>query len=391
MWQKRDGSWRNIFFSPKQDEAFLLLVPILYNPPFTAVQIQDHHVHFPECLPVKNFAHQRYIFILVPALLVCIAGCASTPHSADTASTPEVSSTDEQIFVGDTVEMNYNPNVIMKRAESFFEKESYAEAIVEYKHFLDLHRNHVLAPYAQYKIGVSHFKQYRTVDRDPDPLNQSIQHFEKLVQDFPESRYEAEAKNTILICREQLAQRHLMVGHFYLRRGSYLAAAHRFEKVVNEFPELESAGDAMFHLAKTYQNLGIEEWTHEWLITLITTHPENPYRSDGQKLLAQLQKDNPTLLASLQSVPSKEKNSSLEAVSADAISPDQESPLYSYAGILPSTPAASPLNLAVGPESSPSNTACPIGTWCDSTPTAVTSSPVLISETAKSCKTGEWC
>ena len=75
------------------------------------------------------------------------------------------SSTDEQIFVGDSIEMNYDPNVIMKRAESFFDKESYAEAVVEYKHFLDLHQNHTLAPYAQYKIGVSHYKQYQTVDR----------------------------------------------------------------------------------------------------------------------------------------------------------------------------------------------------------------------------------
>jgi outer membrane protein assembly factor BamD len=193
----------------------------------------------------------------------------------------------------------------MKRAESFFDKESYAEAIVEYKHFLDLHRNHILAPYAQYKIGVSHFKQYRTVDRDPEPLNQSIQSFDKLLQEFPASRYEAEAKQIILTCKEQLAQRHLMVGQFYLRRGSYLAAAHRFEKVIKEFPELESAGDAMFHLAKTYQDLGVEEWTQEWLIALVNEHPNNPYHSDGQKLLAKLQKNNPTLLASLPDSPSE--------------------------------------------------------------------------------------
>ncbi|MEO8326699.1 MAG: hypothetical protein ABI618_12665, partial [Nitrospirota bacterium] len=101
----------------------------------------------------------RSLLILFFTALVMIAGCSSTPKPTDTTSKQAVSSTDEQIFVGDSVEMNYDPNVIMKRAESFFDKESYAESIVEYKHFLDLHRNHVLAPYAQYKIGVSHFKQ----------------------------------------------------------------------------------------------------------------------------------------------------------------------------------------------------------------------------------------
>ena len=39
--------------------------------------------------------------------------------------------------MGDSIKKNYDPNVIMKRGEAFFEKEEYAEAIVEYSHFLD--------------------------------------------------------------------------------------------------------------------------------------------------------------------------------------------------------------------------------------------------------------
>ena len=97
-------------------------------------------------------------------------GCSSTPKETDSASKP-ISGTDEQIFVGDSLEMTYDPNVIMKRAESFHEKESYAEAIVEYQHFLDLHRTHVLAPYAQYRLALSQFKKFQTIDRDPEPLD----------------------------------------------------------------------------------------------------------------------------------------------------------------------------------------------------------------------------
>lgn len=113
------------------------------------------------------------LWILLISITVLCLGCSSTPDPKETAP-QDFSSSDEQIFVGDTIEMSYDPNVIMKRAESFFDKESYAEAIVEYKHFLDLHRNHILAPYAQYKTGVSHYKQFRTVDRDPEPLKKPL-------------------------------------------------------------------------------------------------------------------------------------------------------------------------------------------------------------------------
>lgn len=354
---------------------------------------------------MKFPAKFRSLVLLFLTTLVMIAGCSSTPEPTeptDTISKKEMSSTDEQIFVGDSVEMSYDPNVIMKRAESFFDKESYAESIVEYKHFLDLHRSHILAPYAQYKIGISHFKQYRTVDRDPEPLNQSIQSFDKLLQEFPASRYETEAKQTILICKEQLAQRHLMVGHFYLNRGSYLAAAHRFEKIIKEFPELETAGDAMFHLAKTYQNLGIEEWSQQWLLTLVNEHPNNPYHSDGQKLLAKLEKNNSTLLASLPPDPSmNEHNTPNPSVIGQSpknqalvrtISHTPESPLLSSAAA--TAPTLPPAMLRKAPTASEpplSNTACSIGTWCDSPSPKATTPPTQLSSNAKSCNTGEWC
>ena len=204
-----------------------------------------------------------------------------------------VSSTDEQIFVGDSIEMSYDPNVIMKRAESFFDKESYAEAIVEYKHFLNLHRNHIIAPYAQYKIGVSHYKQFQTVDRDPDPLNNAIVGFEKLLKEFPASRYEAEAKETILTCKQQLIQRHLMVGEFYFKREAYLAAAHRFEKIITDFPEVEY--NRKGHVPAWLKHTRIWESKNgpkTWLVELIRQYPEqssslricsNPFGIDSER------------------------------------------------------------------------------------------------------------
>jgi outer membrane protein assembly factor BamD len=359
-----------------------------------------------------NITHSLHApWLLVLSMILFLAGCASTPDSTDTSSqdpsstdekvfvssTDEqilASSTDEQIFVGDSIEMSYDPNVIMKRAESFFDKESYAEAIVEYKHFLDLHQNHTLAPYAQYKIGVSHYKQFRTVDRDPEPLIKAISGFEKLLKEFPASRYEAEAKETILTCKGQLIQRHLMVGKFYYKRGSYLAAAHRYEKIINEFPELETTGEAMFQLAKTYQELGIEEWTQEWLVALIRQYPDSPYHSSAQTLLASIQEEHPTLLASLPKNPLLQENSSIISSSADTALPlAPDNPVFANAGVLPdtTTPEA---QTAVLTEPTAAPSSCTIGAWCNSQsapPTQTTTLSAPSSANTKACKTGDWC
>ncbi len=73
-------------------------------------------------------------FGLCVAVFCVITACSSTPKNQETAK-KALSGTDEQIFLGDTIKKNYDPNVIMKRGEAFFEKEEYTEAIVEYNHF----------------------------------------------------------------------------------------------------------------------------------------------------------------------------------------------------------------------------------------------------------------
>ena len=336
----------------------------------------------------KAIHHLPIPWLLIFSMILFFAGCASTPDTTDSPS-PDLYSNDEQIFVGDSIEMSYDPNVIMKRAESFFEKESYAEAIVEYKHFLNLHQNHTLAPYAQYKIGVSHYKQFRTVDRDPEPLKKAITGFEKLLAEYPANRYEAEAKDTIRTCKEQLVQRHLMVGEFYLKREAYLAAAHRYEKIIKEFPELGTTDEAMFHLAKTYQDLGIEEWSQDWLVALMKQYPESSYYSSAQTMLASLHEEHPTLLASLPENPLVPSIPSMETI----VPQISDNTIVTTADSLP-VDSPTQTTVATSNERATFAAPCTIGMWCDSQSVSsipVSTPPPPTPAKTQGCKTGEWC
>ena len=57
-----------------------------------------------------------------------LAGCSSTPKTSKTADSTQKVDADEQVLKQDPLERNYDPHVIMKRAESFYEKDDYAEA-----------------------------------------------------------------------------------------------------------------------------------------------------------------------------------------------------------------------------------------------------------------------
>jgi len=229
---------------------------------------------------------------VVTALLaaVLLTGCSGTSKTQKTAdSTATKVDADEQVLKQDPLERNYDPHVIMKRAESFFEKEDYAEAAVEYQHFLDLHKTHILAPYAQYRLGLSHFEQITTRDRDPEPVRRALEAMQKLQQEYPGDSYENDARTKVKECREHLAAYELYVGRHYYAQAAYLAALHRFEGVLKQYPDSEAFPEAAYYLALTYADLGANDRAIEYLTNLLKQYPKkNKATQASQTLLAKL-------------------------------------------------------------------------------------------------------
>src|SRR5437899_12167927 len=97
-----------------------------------------------------------YVALAATVLVgLLLASCSSTSKNqqAKDKTAILVTDADEQVLKTDPIERNYDPHVIMKRAQAFFKKADYADAAVEYTHFVDLHRAHMLAPCAQSRLG----------------------------------------------------------------------------------------------------------------------------------------------------------------------------------------------------------------------------------------------
>lgn len=264
-------------------------------------------------LPVSH-AFRLVLSVGVFGLLVA---CSSTSKNGDQAAKKAIGGTDESIFLGDTIEKNYDPNVIMKRGEAFFEKEEYAEAIVEYNHFLDLHRGHQLASYAAFRIGESQMKRARGIDRDPEPIQKAIESFERLRRDYQGSRYDSQALQKIQECHDLLAQMHLFVGQFYYRRGSYLAAAHRFEQIMKVYPDKSVAPDALYFLALSYHDLGADDWASEKLTLLAEKYPASQHSSEGARLLAKIGNNKPATAVAKKTDPTPPSDRTTQAASGN--------------------------------------------------------------------------
>jgi len=306
--------------------------------------------------------------VLILTLALSLSFGCSSAHKQTSAGGKSPSGTDEQIFIGDTIEKNYDPNVIMKRAEAFFDKEEYAEALVEYQHFLDMHRAHVLAPYAQFKIGMSHFKSSKSIDRDPAPILKAQEAFEKLIKEYPGSKYQADAIDTIKSCNDLMAQAYYFVGQFYYRRDSFLAAAYRFESILKKFPDMAVAPDALYYLALSYHELGANDWARDKLVQLAQQYPTNKHQAAGQKLLAKLNTLLPpdTALAKARPAPASDAPgaSDLKPAAVVAQASVSDIPAAQAAASLPRGGLALTAVSTQASSMVPQATLCRIGSWC---------------------------
>ncbi|MEW6544459.1 MAG: outer membrane protein assembly factor BamD [Nitrospirota bacterium] len=314
---------------------------------------------------MQDFTSRRLtarLMLLAVALLITVGGCSTGKKQAAADKSKSLSGTDEQIFIGDTIEKNYDPNVIMKRAEAFFEKEDYAEAVIEYQHFLDLHHIHVLAPYAQFRLGDSHFRMAKSIDRDPEPIHKAKAAFEKLLKEWPGSRYQSDAIEKIHACQELLAQASMFVGHFYFRRASYLAAAYRFESVYENYPDMpQVAPEALYYLAMAYKEMGADDWVQEKLTLLAERYPSSPFNTSGHRILAALRAKHPETMVALAN---GGQNGDAPA-SAPGPAP-LEPQTVGLAGqpSFPSLPSLTPVTGQAAASLGPQATLCRLGSWC---------------------------
>ncbi len=132
---------------------------------------------------------------------------------------------------------HYTPLAELRIADALFFDKNYAEAVIQYEDFKKLHPLHPEVPYAIYQIGMSHFKQIPTVDRDQSETEKAIEQFRYLVENFSQNPQAAEAKEKMLYCQRQLAEHEFYIGHFYYRTKKYRAALGRFEGILKKYPE----------------------------------------------------------------------------------------------------------------------------------------------------------
>jgi outer membrane protein assembly factor BamD len=120
-------------------------------------------------------------------------------------------------------------------ADSYYSDKEYAEAENAYNDFISLHPTNENVPYAFYQVGMCHYNQIGSIDRDQTEAIKAGKELERLVTRFPESKFSTMAGKLIRECKQKMAEHEFYIGQFYFRQNKYQAALARFEKVARDY------------------------------------------------------------------------------------------------------------------------------------------------------------
>lgn len=161
----------------------------------------------------------------------------------------------------------------MMAAYSAYRADEYEEAQVILDRFVKLHPNNPETPYAYYLRALTYYDRISDVGRDQGMTEDAKQALNEVVKRYPESEYARDARIKLELTEDHLAGKEMQIGRYYLRKGSYLAAANRFKYVIDTYQTTSHVPEALHRLVETYLRLGVRPEAEKYAAVLGHNYP----------------------------------------------------------------------------------------------------------------------
>ena len=153
---------------------------------------------------------------------------------------------------------NLRPEAKLGLADSYLGEdtsESMTLAVNEYREFLTFYPTNDRADYAQFKLGMTHYKQMRSSQRDQTESKAAVAEFETFVERYPNSALMPEGREKLREAKDRLSLHEYEVGVFYFKQRWYPGAIDRLKGLLKADPGFSTRDGAYYYLAESLVKL----------------------------------------------------------------------------------------------------------------------------------------
>ncbi len=170
-----------------------------------------------------------------------------------------------------------------------------AQAEAEYKDFILFYPTMEESAEAQEKVCSIHFRQMEKSDRDPIHAVRAEDECRQLLVQFPNSRFAPAGQQRLREIQEVLADHEYRVGAFYYQKGSFPAAANRFQALADHFPLFSRNDESLWRLGDSYSKMGprFGDKAAEAYARIVRDYPLSPLVEEAKKRLTAMERPVP--------------------------------------------------------------------------------------------------
>lgn len=170
--------------------------------------------------------------------------------------------------------------------------EGTAEALVmaqnEFQEFLAFYPTHQRADYAQYKLGMTHFKQMRRPQNDQTETKAAVTELEAFVKRYPNSSLMPEVQAKLREAKDRLSENEFIVGRFYYRIRWYPGAVDRLTMLLKQDPAYTGRDAVYFYLAESLIKENRAAEALPYFEKLVEEFQESEHLEEAKKRIAEL-------------------------------------------------------------------------------------------------------
>jgi len=185
----------------------------------------------------------------------------------------------------------YRPDAKLGVGDTYL-GEGTAEALVlainEFREFLSFYPTNARADYAQYKLGLGHFRQMRGPQRDQTETREAVRELQTFVDRYPSSSLMPEVRAKLREAKDRLSESSFLVGYFYFRQRWYRGSIERFKQILNEDAAYTHRDAVYFYLAESLVKEKREAEALPIFERLVREFEQSEHLADAQKRINEL-------------------------------------------------------------------------------------------------------
>ncbi|MFW6084193.1 MAG: outer membrane protein assembly factor BamD [Gemmatimonadota bacterium] len=162
-------------------------------------------------------------------------------------------------------------------AESYLKTDQHLLAANEFRMLATSRPNSEVADDAQLGMCRSYWELSPSIQRDQEFTRRAIEACTRLIEFFPRSELDGEARDLIGDARLELAEKQVnVVGRWYYERKYYESAIIYFESAIRDFPDAPVIPRALAMLHDSYSQVGFLAEAEDTRELLLDRFPDSP-------------------------------------------------------------------------------------------------------------------